>query len=63
MSTGLPAQIIMSDEVAAWWAGLSDQERIIAALATEPPVPPCSVAEKPWKWMEEAYELAQDNAR
>ncbi len=74
MSTALPKYpeyvvelkeiFIETSPAEEWWGTLTDQERIIAALATEPPGHhPCDVAEKPWKWLEEAYDLAQDNAR
>jgi len=63
MSTESPKRVATTEAAEAWWDGLTDQERIIAALAVEPPDPPCDVAENPWKWLQEAYELAQDNAR
>ena len=64
MDTVQPTYDRASEAAEAWWSTLSDQERIIVALAVEPPSHhPCDVAEKPWKWIQEAYELAQDNAR
>ena len=63
MGTALPRYTETTKPAEEWWDTLTDQERIIAALSTGPPDDPCDVAEKPWKWIQEAYELAQDNAR
>ena len=57
MSTELPATPAMPKEVRTWWASLDDQERIIAALETDHCDDPTYVAEKPWKWAQEAYAL------
>ncbi len=57
MGTELPFAPQMPDEVRAWWESLDDQERIIAALETDHRDEPTYVAEKPWKWAEDAYAL------
>ncbi len=62
-STAIPTSFQPSAEAAEWWATLGPQERIIAALMTEPEDDALYVAQKPWKWAQEAYDLAVDNAR
>ena len=47
----------VTDEAQRWWDSLSDQERIIAALEANHGNEPTYVAEKPWKWLAEAYAL------
>ena len=54
-------QPTIEDAALSWWALLTDQETIIAALEAveyhQHPDRPTYVAEKPWKWMEEAFAL------
>lgn len=69
MSTDLPrteeGQVALppsvTDETQRWWVSLSDQDRIITALEAveyhQLPDKPTYVAEKPWKWAEEAFAL------
>ena len=52
-------------QVLIWWGGLTDQERIVWALRENEignlwagADQPSYVAEKPWKWANEAYDLA-----
>ncbi len=55
----LPPRI--TKEMLGWWVSLGDQGCIIAALEAveyhQRTDKPTSVAEKPWKWIAEAYAL------